>query len=38
VRQEVLADALEEGPPSDGAHVEEQKIDAEIVTLAVKRS
>jgi isoleucyl-tRNA synthetase len=37
VREETLADELVEGGPTDGAHAEEQKIEGEVVTLAVAR-
>jgi isoleucyl-tRNA synthetase len=37
VRQETLSDELAEGPPPAGAHVEEQKLDGEPITLAVLR-
>jgi isoleucyl-tRNA synthetase len=37
VRQETLSEELVEGPPPDGAHAEEQKLDGEPVTLAVER-
>jgi isoleucyl-tRNA synthetase len=37
VRQETLSDELTEGPPPAGAHVEEQELDGEPITLAVLR-
>ncbi len=37
VRQETLSDELTEGPPPEGAHAEEQKLDGEPITLAVLR-
>ena len=37
VRQETLSDELTEGPPPEGAHSEEQKLDGEPITLAVQR-
>ncbi len=37
VCQETLSDELTEGPPPEGAHAEEQKLDGEPVTLAVAR-
>jgi isoleucyl-tRNA synthetase len=36
-REETLANDLVEGPPPDGAFSEEQKIDGQTLTLAVKR-
>jgi isoleucyl-tRNA synthetase len=38
VRQETLSEELTEGPPPEGAHGEEQKLDGEPVTLAVLRT
>jgi isoleucyl-tRNA synthetase len=38
VREETLADDLVEGAAPDGAAAEEQKIDGQIVTLAVRRA
>ncbi len=37
VREETLAQDLEDGAPPDGAFTEEQKVDGEIVTLAVRK-
>ncbi|HEV8574414.1 MAG TPA: isoleucine--tRNA ligase [Dehalococcoidia bacterium] len=37
VREETLADAIEEGAPPDGAFAEEQALEGETVTLAVRR-
>jgi isoleucyl-tRNA synthetase len=37
VRQETLSEELIEGPPPEGAHAEEQKLDGEPITLAVLR-
>jgi isoleucyl-tRNA synthetase len=38
VRQETLSGELVEGAPPDGAYVEEQKLDGQAVTLAVRRA
>ncbi|NIV39598.1 MAG: hypothetical protein GWN58_62375 [Anaerolineae bacterium] len=37
VRQETLSRELVAGPPPAGAHVEEQKIAGQAITLAVER-
>jgi isoleucyl-tRNA synthetase len=37
VRQETLSDELAEGAPPDGSYVEEQKVEGETVTLALRR-
>jgi isoleucyl-tRNA synthetase len=37
VRQETLSRELIDGPPPDGSHAEEQRIDGQAVTLAVRR-
>ena len=37
VRQETLSEELVEGAPPEGAHVEEQRLDGEPLTLAVVR-
>jgi isoleucyl-tRNA synthetase len=37
IRQETLSRELIAGPPSSGAHAEEQKVAGETVTLAVER-
>jgi isoleucyl-tRNA synthetase len=38
VRQETLSEELVEGPPPEDAHGEEQKIDGQMVRLAVRRT
>jgi isoleucyl-tRNA synthetase len=37
-REETLANEIAEGPAVDGAHSEEQKLNGDVVTLAVKRA
>jgi isoleucyl-tRNA synthetase len=37
VRQETLSEELVEGAPAAGAHAEEQKLDGDLITLAVRR-
>jgi isoleucyl-tRNA synthetase len=37
VRAETLADEIAEGAPPEGAHLEEQSLDGEKITLAVRR-
>jgi isoleucyl-tRNA synthetase len=38
IREETLADAVTEGPPPAEAHVEEQKLEGQALTLAVRRA
>jgi isoleucyl-tRNA synthetase len=38
IREETLADAVTEGPPPAEAHVEEQKLEGQPLTLAVQRA
>jgi hypothetical protein len=38
VRQETLSEELVEGPPPEDAHGEEQKIDGQMMRLAVRRT